>query len=288
MPGAGRGATLPTARMLAPVSVLSSLTTVRGLLIDLDGVVYIGTEAIPGAVDFLSKARSHGLPYLLVTNNSTATVRVVADRLRSMGIQVEPDEILTSAEAAAALVKTASPDGARVLAVGEAGLREALAHQGLEVVDGGSTVDWVVVGLDRAFDYAKLAAATRAILSGARFVATNTDPLLPVERGRVVPGAGSIIAAIRTATGAEPTVVGKPEPGLFQRGLQRLGIPEPQQAAMIGDRIDTDVVGGQRAGLRTVLVLTGLTSAVQVADSPTQPDVVVPHLAALAHLLGWR
>jgi 4-nitrophenyl phosphatase len=266
----------------------SPLLNVRGLLIDLDGVVLTGREALPGAASFLAEARRRGLPFLLVTNNSTTSPVHVAERLRAMGIEVEPREILTSADVAAAYVRAASPAGARVLVIGEAGLRDALADQGLELVEDETAADWVVAGLDRAFDYQKLHTATRAIRNGARFLATNADALLPVEGGEVQPGAGSIVAAISTATGTQPVVAGKPEPALFRRGLERLGNLAASEAAMIGDRLDTDVEGGQRAGLRTVLVLTGVTNADHVENTPHPPDAVVPSLAAVAPLMGWE
>src|SRR5438105_261688 len=148
-------------------------------------------------------------------------------------------------------------------------------------------VDWVIAGLDRAFDYTKLTAATRAILSGARFVATNADALLPIEGGQVVPGAGSIVAAIQTATAIEPIIVGKPEPGLFEHGLARLGGLPPDQVAMIGDRLDTDVFGGRRAGLRTILVLTGVTTLAEAAAAIPPPDATLKDLASVATLFGW-
>jgi 4-nitrophenyl phosphatase len=261
---------------------------VRGLLIDLDGVVLTGREALPGAASFLAEARRRGLPFLLVTNNSTTSPTHVAERLRSMGIEAEPREILTSAEVAAAYLRATDSAGARVLVIGEDGLREALVGQGLELVEDETAADWVVAGLDRAFDYRKLKAATRAILGGASFLATNTDALLPVEEGEVQPGAGSIVAAISAATGAEPVVAGKPEPALFRRGLERLGNLAPSEAAMIGDRLDTDVDGGRRAGLRTILVLTGVSNADDVANAPHPPDAVVPSLAAVGPLLGWE
>ncbi len=272
--------------MLAHVSV-PRLDDLRGLLIDLDGVVFLGTQPLPGAAAFLSRARRHGLPFLLVTNNSTTSPALVARKLEGMGIEAHPEDILTSAEAAAAFVRAATPEPTRVFLVGEAGLREAAVEQGLTVVEDGAPADWVIAGLDRHFDYGKLAAATRAIRAGARFVATNTDALLPVEGGLVLPGAGSIVAALQTASGAEPIVVGKPEPGLFQRGLQRLGNLAPAQAAMVGDRIDTDVLGGRQAGLKTVLVLTGVTSPAAARASRIQPDATVESLAHLGEVLGW-
>lgn len=262
------------------------LTGLRGLLIDLDGVVYTGKQAIAGSAEFLSQARRRELPFLLVTNNSTATPATVAERLRGMSIAVEGREIVTSAEAAVAYVVSESPKGARVLLIGETGLREAVAATGLDVVEDGDA-DWVMVGLDRQFTYAKLVAITRAIQNGARFLATNADPLLPTEGGLLNPGAGCIIAAIKTATNVEPIIVGKPSPGLFQRGLQRLGDPPTDSIAMVGDRIDTDIIGARQVGLKTILVLTGGTTQEQLRTATVRPDAVVPDLASVAQLLGW-
>jgi 4-nitrophenyl phosphatase len=263
-------------------------SALRGLLIDLDGVVYTGREPIPGGAHFLAEARRRGLKFLLVTNNSTASPEQVAERLRGMGIEVLPEEILTSAQAAAAYVRAHATRGAPVCIVGEAGLRQAAEEEGLRLTDDGEVpVEWVIAGLDRGFDYAQLTRATRAILAGAHFVATNADALLPVEGGQVIPGAGSIVAAIQTATAVVPVVVGKPEPGLFEHGLRRLGGLLPEQVAMIGDRLDTDVVGGQRAGLRTILVLSGVTSLAEVTAATSQPDAIAPDLAAVGGLLGW-
>jgi 4-nitrophenyl phosphatase len=263
-------------------------STLRAVLIDLDGVVYTGRDPIPGAAQFLGEARRRGLKFLLVTNNSTTSPELVAERLRGMQIDVEPGEILTSAQAAVGYVRRQAQPGATVCIVGEAGLRQAAEEEGLVVVDGETRAEWVIAGLDRAFTYAKLAAATRAILDGAHFVATNADALLPVEGGQVVPGAGTMIAAIKTATSVEPVVVGKPEPGLFEHGLQRLGGLQPGQAAMIGDRLDTDVDGGRRAGLRTILVLTGVTSRAEAAAASPPPDATLPDLASVTGLLWPR
>jgi 4-nitrophenyl phosphatase len=269
--------------------VTSDWSSLRGLLIDLDGVVYTGREPIPGAAEFLAEARRRGLKFLLVTNNSTTSPELVAERLRTMHIEVTPQEILTSAQAAVAYVLTHAGRGSRVQIVGEAGLKQAAEEEGLTVVeDGQASAEWVIAGLDRAFTYEKLTSATRAIRAGAHFVATNADALLPVEGGQVVPGAGTIIAAIQTATDVQPIVVGKPEPGLFEHGLRRLGGLRPDQVAMIGDRLDTDVVGGKRASLRTILVLSGVTTSAEVRTASTQPDAIAPDLAHVADVLGWR
>jgi 4-nitrophenyl phosphatase len=269
--------------------VTADWSALRGLLIDLDGVVYTGRDPIPGAAEFLAAARRRGLKFLLITNNSTTSPELVAERLRTMHIEVSPQEILTSAQAAAAYVSAHGRPGARVRIVGEAGLRQAAFEEDLCVVeDGDPDVEWVIAGLDRAFTYERLTSATRAIMAGARFVATNADALLPVEGGQVIPGAGTIVAAIQTATAVAPIVVGKPEPGLFEHGLKRLGGLRPEQVAMIGDRLDTDVVGGQRAGLRTILVLSGVTTPAAAEAARPQPDGVAPDLAHVADLFGWH
>jgi HAD superfamily hydrolase (TIGR01457 family) len=263
-------------------------STVRAVMIDLDGVVYTGRDPIPGAAGFLAEARRRGLEFLLVTNNSTTSPELVAQRLHNMQIDVEPHEILTSAQAAIAYVKLHAEPGARVRIVGEAGLKQAAEEEGFLIVEDGSIqAEWVIAGLDRAFTYEKLTGATRDIMSGAHFVATNTDALLPVEGGNVLPGAGTMIAAITTATAVEPVVLGKPEPGLFEHGLRRLGGLQPGQAAMIGDRLDTDVVGGRRAGLRTILVLTGVTTAEEARAATPPPDATLPNLASVAGLF-WH
>ena len=262
-------------------------SSLKGVLIDLDGVVYTGRIPIPGAAGFLAEARRRGLRFLLVTNNSTTSPELVAERLHSMQIEVEPREILTSAQAAVAYVKLHAQPGSRVRIVGEAGLRHEAEQEGFVVLDDGApaNADWVIAGLDRAFTYAKLASATRDILRGAPFVATNADALLPVEGGEVLPGAGTMIAAIKTATGVEPVVLGKPEPGLFEHGLRRLGGLAASDAAMIGDRLDTDVDGGRRAGLRTILVLTGVTSAAEAEVALPPPDAISPDLASVTSLI---
>jgi 4-nitrophenyl phosphatase len=266
--------------------LLPAMMDVRGLLIDLDGVVYTGRQAIAGAPEFLAQARRRGMPFLLVTNNSTAPPEEVAQRLAGMGIPVKPEEILTSAQAAMAYVRTHSDGRARVLVVGEAGLTTAAQAEGLEVGEDGA--GWVVAGLDRGFDYQKLARATRAIRGGARFVASNADALLPIEGGDFLPGAGSIVAAIRAASGVEPVVTGKPEPAMFEAALLKLGGLQAGQVAMIGDRLDTDIDGGRAAGLRTILVLTGVTTRALLATATSvQPDAVADDLAGVSELLGW-
>ena len=206
----------------------------------------------------------------------------VAARLVGMGIRVLPSEILTSAEATGAFLAASARPGSRVFVIGEDGLRSSLEAHGLVLADD-PDVDYVVVGIDRGITYHKLTVAVRAVLRGAQLVGPNPDVTLPVEDG-LCPGAGALQAAISAATGVAPVIVGKPEPTIFSIGLKQLGCA-PHEAAMIGDRLDTDVLGGQRAGLTTVLVLSGIATADDAAASPIKPSYVFQDIADLGDLL---
>ncbi len=254
-----------------------SLQAPRAVVLDLDGVVYRGRERLPGAVEFLAWLRERGVPFAFLTNNSTRTPRQYVDHLRGLGIHVEEGQVVTSALCAAALLRRWNLRGP-VLVVGGEGLREAVRQAGYELTEDGQA-EAVVVGLDTGLTYARLRTACSALLRGARFVATNLDPVLPVE-GELWPGAGALVAALRTATGREPVCAGKPEPHPFQMALHRLGA-RPQDTLMVGDQIATDVAGAARLGMRTALVLTGVASAEEVERSPVRPQVVVQDLAEL-------
>ena len=194
-----------------------------------------------------------------------------------MGIVVAEDEVLGSAGATAQYLRHTAPPGARVFVIGEDGLRSAIAEAGFELAD--DEVQFVVVGLDRSLDYRKLTLAVRHVGGGAAFIGSNPDTTLPMPDG-VIPGAGSFHAAIRAATGVAPLVIGKPEPTMFLMGTERLG-GAPHEVAMIGDRLDTDIVGGSRAGLVTIMVLTGVSTAADVERSPIKPDFLFPDLPSV-------
>lgn len=253
----------------------------RGVVLDLDGVVYRGSELLPGAAEFLAWLRDRGLPFAFVTNNSTRTPAQYVEHLRSLGIVAQEAQVVTSALCTAALLRRWELRGP-VLVVGGEGLRQAVQQAGYEVVEEG-LAEAVVVGLDPQLTYARLRAACSAIRRGARFVAANLDANLPVE-GELWPGAGAIAAAIRTATGCEPVCVGKPEPYPFQMALERLGTP-PQETLMVGDQLPTDVVGASRMGMRTALVLTGVTSEEAAQAAPVRPDLVARDLGELLQRL---
>ncbi|QJC52022.1 HAD-IIA family hydrolase [Paenibacillus albicereus] len=229
---------------------------ISGLLLDLDGTIYRGDEAIEGAAELIGSLRAAGLPYLYVTNNSSASPEDVAERLRRMGIPAEADEVCTSAQAAAAHAAELYPGG-RVFLIGESGLSEALLAAGLTFAEEGADV--VVQGIDREFTYSKAAAAVRELLGGAGYIMTNPDLLLP-SKGGLFPGAGSIGAMLRAASGIEPVLIGKPSPVLMDYALNRLGLPA-DEAWVVGDNLATDIAAGESSGCRTILVLTGLTDA---------------------------
>jgi 4-nitrophenyl phosphatase len=264
--------------------VVASLENLRGYMVDLDGVVYTGSEVIPGAPRFFELLRQREIPFLLITNNSSRRAEQFAARLEQMGIPVEPEEILTSAQATAETLAASAQPGSRAFVIGEEGLRSQLAAHGFVLVDDSPDVDYVVVGLDRAFDYRKLTLAIRAVAAGAQFVGSNPDATLPLEDG-IYPGAGSFQAAITTATGVPPMIVGKPEPTMITLGLRRLRC-EPALCGVVGDRLDTDILGGQRAGATTILVLTGISTVADVESSAVKPDYVLHDLTDLGRRIG--
>jgi len=258
------------------------LRGVRGWLIDLDGVVYRGDQVLPGAADFIQMLREKDIPFRYLTNNSTRTQMQYAERLRNMGILSEPDDFYTSALATVEYLSRLAAPGARVLMIGKNGLREALREQGFALVDEPADAEYCVIGFTDELTYDMLMRATLAIRAGAPFIATNPDPTLPVEIG-LVPGIGAILAAITAASDVEPTVIGKPNRIIIDLALDRLGITAGE-CAMLGDRLDTDILGGQGAGISTALVLSGSTTTDDLAASNIRPDIVVQDLPALIDL----
>ncbi|AJY77065.1 TIGR01457 family HAD-type hydrolase [Paenibacillus beijingensis] len=252
----------------------------KGLLLDLDGTIYHGGVPIPGADMLIRRLNEIGLPYRFVTNNSSAAPETVAKRLQTMGIDAQPQDVCTSAQAAARYVADKRP-GARVLVIGESGLRDALLDAGLNVVD--RQADVVVQGIDRAFTYEKAAEAVAAILGGADFVMTNPDLLLPTESG-LKPGAGSIGAMIAAAGGKKPVVIGKPSSILMDYALAELGM-DAAETWVVGDNMATDIAAGKAADCGTILVLTGLTTRGNYEQyaraAGCEPDVICGDLSEL-------
>lgn len=255
------------------------LRDVRAFLIDLDGVLYRGGTALPGARELLEFLWQRGMPHLFLTNNSSRTPGQYAAKLARMGIRATPERILTSALVAVAdLQRQATPDD-RVLLLGGAGLREALALSRLTLAANYREATVVLVGLDVGITYEKLAQAALAIGRGARFLGTNVDRSFPTERG-LEPGAGSLLAALEATTGVAPRTYGKPAPEMFTEALERLGTP-PEYTAMLGDRWDTDVVGAARCGLVTLAVTTGASSEAELRGADPAPDYIFPSVVEL-------
>jgi 4-nitrophenyl phosphatase len=246
------------------------LRNLSHLIIDLDGVLYRGREPIPGAAGFISFLRAHGIGFVLATNNSTRTPEQYVDRLAEMGIQVVPGEVLTSAQATAGYLRGVAPAGSRVFVVGMDGLRAALQEAGFDLVEEGA--EYVVAGMDFAICFERLAQATLQLRAGAQFVGTNPDRTFPSERG-IIPGAGSLLAFLETASAKSPTIVGKPGTAMLEQAMLRMGARRGT-TAMLGDRLETDIVAGRRAGLTTILVLSGIADPEQLAASEVKPDLV--------------
>ncbi len=261
---------------------VDKLRAIRHLIIDMDGVLYRGDEPLPGVGDFFAFLRERCIRFVLATNNSTRTGQQYVAVMARMGVEVALSEVLTSAQATAKTLRRQTAPGTTVYVIGEGGLQQALLDQGfVPTADGAQCV---VVGMDRALTYGKLKAATLLIRGGAPFIATNPDRTLPTEEGEV-PGTGAILAALEAATGVAPTVVGKPEPTMYELAMEMMGAA-PATTAAIGDRLETDILGGQRAGTTTICVLSGVTTPDVLQRSPIRPDLVFDDVAQL--LETWR
>lgn len=248
----------------------------QGFLIDMDGVIYRGHEMIPGADTFVRKLLEREVPFLFLTNNSQRTGRDVATRLRRMGIPVEERHIFTCAMATARFLAHQKPHGTAFI-IGEGGLTQALHHNGYSIVD--SDPDYVVVGEGRTFTFEHIEKAVRMIVGGAKLVATNPDPNCPTSEG-LRPGCGAIVAMLERATGIEAFSVGKPSPVMMRAARKELGL-SAEETVMIGDTMETDILGGVQMGYRTVLVLSGGTSEADLSRFAYRPDVIVPSIAEL-------
>ncbi len=256
------------------------LKAARGFVFDMDGVLYRGDQPLGGVADALNALTLRDRRYMLATNNSMSTPASYVTKLQSMGIDVAEESILTAGLATRDYLTETLPAGSGIYVIGMPALREQLFDGTTfhTVQYGEEASAAVVVGLDLAFDYAKLKAANAAIRAGARFIATNTDATLPTEIG-LVPGAGSIVSAVAVASGHEPIVIGKPETPLLIQSLHHIDVP-PADAVMIGDRLDTDIVAGHRAGMLTVLVLTGVSTRDDLPHAAVLPDLILTDLTA--------
>lgn len=249
--------------------------TTRAWLMDLDGVVYRGAEAVPGSTEFIAWLQKTGQPFLFLTNHSARTPESFAQKLRGMGITVEPRHFLSSSMVTAEFL-CRERTGKRVFFLGEEGLATALRNAQVHTVQ--DKPDVVVIGFDRAITYEKLLRASRFILAGAEFIGTNSDGSYPLHDGPA-PECGALIAAVEAATGRKPLLMGKPERFMFEEALRRLGV-DKSAAVMVGDRLDTDIDGAKRFGIHCILVLSGATTREDAERSNLKPDAIRADLRA--------
>jgi NagD protein len=248
----------------------------HGFLIDMDGVIYRGSQLIPGAAEFIRQLREYDVPFLFLTNNSQRTRRDVATRLRRMGIDVEEQHVFTCAMATARFLAQQKPTGTAYV-IGEGGLLNALHTNGYSIVD--QDPDYVVVGEGRTLTFEMVETAVRMIFRGAKLVATNPDPNCPTVDS-IRPGCGAVVAMLEKATGIQAFSVGKPSPVMMRTARTELGL-RTGETTMIGDTMETDILGGVQMGYRTVLVLSGGTHREDLDRYAYRPDIVVNSLADL-------
>jgi 4-nitrophenyl phosphatase len=272
-----RGSRLETER----ADTRERLRNTRHLIVDMDGVLWRGDEPMEGLQAFFATLRKRDIGFILATNNSSRTPEQYTAKLARFGIEVSEDRILTSSQVATAYLASQAAPGARVYAIGGEGVRRALEQQGFELAE--QEADYVVVGWDTHLTWHKLATAALLIHRGAGFIGTNPDTSYPTEEGPV-PGNGAQLAALEVATGIAPVVTGKPEPPMYEEAMRRMGA-RPETTAVVGDRLDTDIAGGVRLGLTTVLVLSGIATEAELAESPVRPDVVCADISDLIRLI---
>ena len=273
---------------------MQTFTNIRALIIDMDGVLWHGQNAMPGLVEFFQALDELKIAFILATNNASSTPDQYVKKLAEMGVTVNKNQILTSGIATALyLSEKVNPANTRVFVVGEEGATQPLIEQGFtltalyevnknsDIVKKGA--DIVVCGKDHTLTWDKLATATLNIRAGAQFIGTNGDTTLPTELG-ITHGNGAILAALEVATGVKPTIIGKPEPIMYQQALALLNA-EPTATVAIGDRLDTDILGAVRTGIRSVMVLTGVSTQDDLKDSDFQPTWVMSDIVELTKAL---
>jgi NagD protein len=253
---------------------------IRSWLMDMDGVLVREEHAIPGADRFIARLRERGTPFLVLTNNSMYTQRDLAARLSASGLDVPEEAIWTSALATARFLESQRPQGTAFV-IGEAGLTTALHDAGYTLTE--RSPDYVVLGETRTYSFERITRAIRLIGAGARFIATNPDSTGPTAEGPL-PATGSVAALISRASGVEPYFVGKPNPLMMRSALNAIDA-HSETAAMVGDRMDTDVVSGLEAGMETILVLTGITSREDAESHPYRASRIVESVADLIETL---
>lgn len=246
----------------------------KNYLIDMDGVLVSGRTLIPGADQFLGRLNARGAEYLVLTNNALYTPGDLAHRLSSIGLDIPAGRIFTSAMATAQFLSSQKPNGTAFV-IGESGLTGAIHEAGYVITD--LNPDYVVLGETNSYNMPLITKAVRLVAAGSHFIATNPDPSGPTEQG-MVPACGAMAALIEKASGFSPFFVGKPNPLMMRTALNFLGL-HSENTVMVGDRMDTDIIGGLESGMETILVLTGVTRREDVARYPYQPTHILESVA---------
>lgn len=258
------------------------LKDMQAIMIDIDGTLLRGNDALPGMVDFLDFLNAHQIKFQIASNNATKTLEAYHQKISAFGADLSIDNILTCSTVTAIYLQEKFPAG-KVYMIGQSGLQQALTQSGIRIVDKmDEEVDAVVVGGDYSLTYEKLKYACLHLQQGVEFIGTNPDLLYPTDEG-LVPECGMTLVMLETATGLKPTVMGKPERFMFELGMKKMGV-EPIHTAMLGDRLETDILGGHKAGMRTILVETGVDNSTSVLSKGIQPDLVVKDLPELISL----
>jgi NagD protein len=249
----------------------------KAFILDMDGVVYTESSLLPGAAAFVERLKRGGFRFLFLTNNSYHTPAKLQARLGAMGVEVEKDRFYTSAMATASFLQVQRPEGCSAYVIGGQGVLDELERAGVRVSS--DRPDYVIVAETEQYDYAKIIEATLLIQEGAKFIATNQDLTGPSRRG-AVPACGALVAPIEKVTGVKPYFLGKPNPVMMFLARKKLGV-HSANCFMIGDRMDTDIVGGLESGMTTCLVLSGVTDRETMSRFPYQPDYVFSHLGEI-------
>lgn len=258
---------------------------IKALILDMDGVIWKADAPIGDLPAIFNRIREHGLKFVFATNNSTRTSEQYVSRLQSFGLEVEPWQVVTSAQAAAHGLSQKFPRGTKVFMIGEAGVHNALEEKGFEIlsVENAPDAEAVLMGMDREVNFQKMAEATLLIRKGIPFYVTNPDKTFPTPRGEI-PGAGAWYSVVVTATGVEPIVAGKPFPFLMDLALEKLGTRK-EETLVVGDRIETDIAGGQGVGCPTALVLSGVSTKLQAENWQPRVDLVANDLSSLMDMI---
>jgi 4-nitrophenyl phosphatase len=255
---------------------------IQALILDMDGVIWRGSQPLGNLPEIFDRIRALQLKVLLATNNSTQTIDQFINKLLSLGVNLQKWQVINSSEASAEILKEKFPAGGPAYFLGEEGLFRAMQAAGF--YHDSESAQFVIAGMDRNLTYEKLSQASLLIRSGIPFFGTNPDRSLPTPRG-LEPGAGSILAAIETATDVPPVIFGKPQPDMYQVALHRLNTA-PTETLVVGDRLETDIVGAQKLGCRTGLVLSGATTKEKASQWKPAPDIIATDLMRLIEMLA--